>query len=126
MPCPAATPITRLLDAHTNSTRHAVSERLIDALRKYESDSDVASLRRTFLRYQTHQEELKKPVPMMRAILHAFGSFNIAPANSYKRYMSALKYQSDADAIKADWEMVGEDLSYAFIQHIIAERPTDE
>ena len=62
----------------------------------------------------------------IQAIIRAFKSFNIAPSNSYERYMAVLKNRSDLEAIRSDWEMVGEDLSFALIDHILKEREKDD
>ena len=103
-----------------------VSGRLTDALRKHQSDADLEGLRRAYNRHLARQEALKKTPSLAQAIRRGFFSFNIAPSNAYDRYMAVVKNRNDADAIRANWETVGEHLSYALIKRILEEEKANE
>ena len=107
---------------HDRPSPPETTNRLLAALNKYRMDSDLESLRDAYTQYITRKEKPRKSKVDIPCLARALGSFNIAPSNSYKRYMAALKHKSGADAIRADWEAVGEHLSYAVIKHILLEK----
>ena len=99
-------------------------EILTAALEKYREDSDIEALRSACSEYESqgfHEDTSPDSLGKLESIRRGFKSFNIAPSNSYKRYMDAAKIQSDAEAIASDWAAVGEDLTYALAQYIINE-----
>ena len=44
----------------------------------------------------------------LEAIIDGFATFNLAPQNCHERYMALLEHKTDADAIRSDWEAVGD------------------
>ncbi len=100
-------------------------ERLTDALAKYQSDGDLARLRNSYDRYRARSPGLEKSLPFAEAVSRGFSSFSFSPAAARKRYL-AVKNRTDADAIRADWEAVGDYLSYAITTRILDEEKADE
>ena len=96
-----------------------LSERLSDALKKYKIDSELQNLRSAYSQHLAREEELKNIRVNTPSIIKSLGTLNIAPTNSYNRYLAVLKNQSDYDAILSDWKMVGEDLSFAYIKSLL-------
>ncbi len=110
-------------------------EILTAALEKYREHSDIEILRIACSEYESqesHEDALPDSLGKLESIRRGFKSFNIAPSNSYtpsnsyKRYMDAVKIQSDAEAIASDWAAVGEDLIYSLMQYIIKEKQLHE
>ena len=52
-------------------------------------------------------------------MISAFKTFNLAPLNSYERYLSVVKNKTDIKALHSDWEMVGENISFAWIKYFL-------
>lgn len=97
-----------------------VTEMLWKTLEKYRLNQDQNELGRAFQRY-LDQEEWSEFIPdfSMHNIARGLGTFNIAPSNSYDRYLSVVQNRSDIDAVQSDWDTIGEDLSFAYIKHIL-------
>ena len=98
------------------------SEILHAALAKYREDSDIEILRSACSEYASRRfrkDLLPDLHEKFKSIIRGFNSFNIAPSNSYERYMDLVENKSDTEAIASDWEAVGEYLTYALAQHII-------
>lgn len=104
----------------------ALAERLSDALKKYQFDSEIEKLNIAYSGHLDREKLLKSSRLNSRALAKAFGTFNIAPSGSYKHYMSTLANKSDLEAIHSDWKMVGEDLSFAVIKNLIESRESNE
>ncbi len=115
------TTTTPALSPHDKPASSKAPVSLSIALKKYQEDSDLESLRRAYSDYVSHQKSMENSRAKMnlKTIFRGFGSFNIAPSNCYERYMALLGNKSDADAIRSDWEAVGEDLSYAFVKYTL-------
>jgi len=95
---------------------------LSKALEQYQRDLDVQTLNSKYSEYLLRNENLENTTLNLRVIVEALKTFNIAPSNSYDRYMSVIKNQTDFDAIRSDWEVVGEGLSASFAKNIIDQR----
>lgn len=108
-----------LYDQNNATSTRKLSERLSDALKKYQLDSKLNDLSEAYSNSLKHEDELKKVRLTSLSIIEAFSTLNIAPSNSYNRYMAILNNKSDLEAISSDWEMVGEDLSSAWVRYIL-------
>lgn len=108
-----------LYDQNNATSTRKLSERLSDALKKYQLDSKLNDLSEAYSNSLKHEDELKKVRLTSLSIIEAFSTLNIAPSNSYDRYMAILNNKSDLEAISSDWEMVGEDLSSAWVRYIL-------
>ena len=111
--------VSYLYDQNNATSTRKLSERLSDALKKYQLDSELNSLSEAYSNSLKHEEELKKRRLTSLNIIEAFSTLNIAPSSSYDRYLAILNNKSDLDAIRSDWEMVGEDLSTAWVKYIL-------
>jgi hypothetical protein len=100
----------------------ALHQKLSKALEQYQRDLDVQTLNSKYFEYLLRNENLENTTLNLRVIVEALKTFNIAPSNSYDRYMSVIKNQTDFDAIRSDWEVVGEGLSASFAKNIIDQR----
>ena len=73
------------------------------ALKKYREHSDIEILRNACSEYASQEPPREDALPdsceEIKSIIQGFNSFNIAPSNSYKRYMDVVKNQSDVEAI---------------------------
>ena len=119
--------IVSYLDMETqNNESQSLAERLSDALKKYQIDSEIRNLSVAYSHHLAHEEMLKINKLNIQGMIKAFGTFNLAPSGSYERYLSVLKNKSDFEAVQSDWKMVGEDLSFASIKHLIESRESDE
>jgi hypothetical protein len=103
-----------------------LSERLSDALKRYQLTSEIKDLQNAYSRHLSYEKELGKVNISAPAMIKAFGSFNIVPSNSYERYMAVLKNKSDFEAISSDWIMVGEDLSFAWVKYLLENKVSNE
>lgn len=96
-----------------------LSGRLSDALEKYQIDSEIQDLSLVYSKYLAHEKKLERGELGINGVLKSLGTFNLVPSASYENYLSVLDSKSDLEAIRSDWEMVGEDLSLALIKYTI-------
>jgi len=99
-----------------------LAERLSVALRKYHADHDLQGLSVKYSLCGKNNGYQKNYQMDLRQWRRAFNSFNLTPSNSYKRYMAVIKHKTDAEAIRSDWEAVGEDLSFAVVKNLIGRK----
>jgi len=97
----------------------SIAGRLHSALRKYQIDHELQDLRTTYSQHLAKEQFRKGYKVDVEHVIKAFESFNLAPSCSYERYMSVVKNRSDVEALRSDWKVVGEDLSYAAMKHLI-------
>lgn len=112
--------VVSYLDTQNNKMNSQnVSARLSDALKKYKLNSELKNLHNVYSQYLFREDELKKSRVSYNSMINAFQTFNIAPSNSYERYLSVLNNRSDTEALHSDWEMVGEDLSFSWVKFFL-------
>ena len=120
--------IVSYLDTETQNSEspsQSLAERLSNALRKYQLNSEIQGLNVAYSHHLAHEEMLKINKLNIQGLIKAFGTFNIAPSGSYEHYLSVINNKSDLEAVHSDWKMVGEDLSFASIKYLIENRKSD-
>ncbi len=98
-----------------------LSEQLSEALKLYKLESEFHSLSDSYAQHLSINQ-IKKVNFDFQKIVKTFNSFNIAPSNSYERYMAVVKNTSDYEAIYSDWKTVGNDLRVAYAKHLLSEK----
>ena len=102
-----------------------LSERLCDALKQYKFESEFQSLSETYALHLANKQVEKARFDFEK-FTKSFNSFNLAPSNSYQRYMAVLKNKSDYEAIYSDWKTIGDDLRVAWAKQLLVEKENHE
>lgn len=101
-------------------TYRSLAEQLSNALNKNRQNLDIDELKSECKTYLDREKCNKvKKESVIEHVIKGIRSFNIAPSNSYEHYLSVVLNRSDTESIQSDWEAVGEDLSFAYINHIL-------
>lgn len=110
-----------LYDQKQKSSTQKLSERLRNALDKYylNADTELVKLKVTYEEYTGHEQAITEEKILSKSIVKAFSSFNIAPSGSYERYLSGISNRSDVEAIRSDWESVGNDLTFVLAGQLL-------
>lgn len=117
--------VSYLQKQNTEPLSQKLSEKLCDALRQYKFESEFHSLSEAYALHLANKQIEKANLNFQR-IAKSFNSFNIAPSNSYQRYMAVLKNKSDYEAISSDWKTIGNDLRVAWAKHLLVEKENHE
>ena len=99
-----------------------ISSRLSCALKRFRKNSDLKVLQSSLSRYLGTEDALEKNSINKNTLVNSFSTFNLAPSNSYDRYLSVINNISDCDAIRSDWQAVGEDLSFSYIKYMLGNK----
>lgn len=110
---------------NSESLSQKLSKKLGDALKQYKFESEFQNLSEAYALHLANRQ-IEKANFDFQKITKSFNSFNIAPSNSYQRYMDVLKNKSDYEAISSDWKTIGNDLRVAWAKHLLVEKENHE
>ena len=110
------------LEARVRANPPAHLKGLHGALERYCADSDGENLFRAYSVFESKKKTPRNHKSALINIKRGFGSFTFSPSRSYKLHKKHAKKTADLSAIKSDWKMVGEYLSYALITQILKDK----